>query len=126
MLAIPGDNGTVVLAIRIHVPRVSDDYYENTKVKAEIGSPEMAQWAADLNKEDRLLDFVLSGAVNAAIFDCRGRGLVAVLWAAGPTGISVAGLVSGAAGQLVSRFCPARRMPSCRGSRTIFMRIRLS
>ena len=68
VLAIPGDNGTVVLAIRIHVPRVSDDYYENTKVKAEIGSPEMAQWAADLNKEDRLLDFVLSGAVNAAIF----------------------------------------------------------
>jgi len=68
VVAIQGDNGTVVLAIRIHVPRVSDDYFENTKVRAEIGSPETAQWAADLNKEDRLLEFVLSGAVNAAIF----------------------------------------------------------
>ena len=68
VLAIPGNNRTVVLAIRIHIPQVSDDYYQNTKVEAEIGSPDGAQWTADLYREDRLLDFVLSGAVNAAIF----------------------------------------------------------
>ncbi len=68
VVAIPGDNGTVVLAFRVHIPRVSDDYYDTPKLTAEIGSLEAAQWASDLNEEDRLLDFVLSGAVNLAIF----------------------------------------------------------
>jgi sigma-B regulation protein RsbU (phosphoserine phosphatase) len=68
VLAIPGDNGAVVLAIRIHVPRVADDPYEATDLRVSIGSPEAAQWESDLNRQDRLLNFVLSGAVNLAIF----------------------------------------------------------
>ncbi len=67
VLPIPGDNPTVVLAIRIHVPRVADDPYEATWLRASIGSPQAAQWESGLNQEDRLLDFVLSGAVNLVI-----------------------------------------------------------
>lgn len=67
VLAIPGVNRTVVLAIRIHVPRVADDSYNASRLRASIGSPEAARWEADLNEEDRLLEFVPSGAVNLAI-----------------------------------------------------------
>ncbi|HEY1808776.1 MAG TPA: SpoIIE family protein phosphatase [Acidobacteriaceae bacterium] len=68
VLAIPGDNGAVVLAIRVHVPRVADDSFEAARMTAEIGSLEEAQRTAGLFKEDRLLDFVFSGTVNLAIF----------------------------------------------------------
>lgn len=68
LLAVPGDNDTVVLAIRVHVPRVADDPFSATDLRAAIGSPEAARWEADLLKEDRLLDFVPSGAINLAIF----------------------------------------------------------
>ncbi|MFP5276805.1 MAG: SpoIIE family protein phosphatase [Acidobacteriota bacterium] len=67
VLPIAGDKGAVVLAIRVHVPRIADDPYEATKLGASIGSPEAAQWESDLNRQERLLDFVLSGAVNLAI-----------------------------------------------------------
>jgi phosphoserine phosphatase RsbU/P len=68
VLPIPGDNSAVVLAIRIHVPKVADDFYEATKLRASIGSPEAARRDADLLREDKVLDFVLSGTVNLAIF----------------------------------------------------------
>lgn len=68
VLAIPGEKDSVVLAIRVHVPRVADDPFLPTDLSAAIGSPEAAQWAADLFKEDRLLNFVASGAINLAIF----------------------------------------------------------
>lgn len=68
VLEIPGANETVVLAIRVHVPRVADDFFDATKLKASIGSPKAAQWEADLFREDSLLDFVPSGGVNLAIF----------------------------------------------------------
>ncbi len=67
VVAIPGESGAVVLAIRIHVPRVADDPFDATRLRASIGSPEMAQWESDLNQEDRLLGFTFSGAVNLAI-----------------------------------------------------------
>lgn len=67
VLPVYVDNGATVLAIRVHVPQVSDDPYEATALHASIGSPEAAQWEADLNRQDRLLKFVLSGAVNLAI-----------------------------------------------------------
>lgn len=68
VLPIPGHNGAVVLAIRIHVPRVVDDPDEATDLRVSIGSPEAAQWESDLNREDRLLRFAVSGTVNMAIF----------------------------------------------------------
>lgn len=68
VLPINADNGAVVLAIRVHVPQVADDPYEATAMRASIGSPQAAQWEADLNRQDRLLEFVPSGAVNLAIF----------------------------------------------------------
>jgi sigma-B regulation protein RsbU (phosphoserine phosphatase) len=68
VVAIPGDHSAVVLAIRIHVPRVGDDPFSAPDLAAAIGSPEAAKWAADLFKEDRLLDFVASGTINLAIF----------------------------------------------------------
>ena len=80
VLAIPGENDTVVLAIRVHVPRVGDDPFSATDLRAAIGSPEAAHWAADLFKEDRLLDFVASGAINLAIF-IAGTGVLLLFFA---------------------------------------------
>jgi hypothetical protein len=67
LLEVPAEKESVVLAVRIHPPRVAFDANEAVNLSAWIGSPDAVKRVAELHRSKRLLRFVGSGAINLVI-----------------------------------------------------------
>lgn len=67
IVPLPAEANSMMVAIRIHPPRVAFDANEAANLRAAIGSPDAVRDAADAHRKLRLIRFLPSGGINLAI-----------------------------------------------------------